>query len=466
MLAPSNSSIQSFNASSSSKIRAVILLGLFLVTAALFLSGHLAHFQSQRSEEDVVMSVLSGFSDSSTSKNARPLMALREQQKKVAALEQPPHQVPSTPNGRAAQIESKSAAGSMAIEKHEVPDSTSTAVKVSVAPVPDSTSSQLGTAVFLAGRRNQITFFNTIDRFCFLIRAIRSFDQHVNAHYGPYPIHVLLAKDHDKDDGEMDAPYTDQDKALIRSWAPHSQVFFVEINMYSKDALSPGITNEVIARFREEHKRRGLPPVKVGYASMCRLWSWRLQNMDFLTPFKYYMRMDDDSLLTRKPGSDPFLDMEKNNLVYVWRRAASDQNGIDALAKAAQPYISEESFQSPFARRAGGSLLALTGSSPYNNFHISRVDFWRSPKWIQLMKDVDEKQIFYQFQMGDATTHAMATCFMKPGTYEAWGSFPYGHNTNDLGQEFYKEEYKQECKQAYSKAGVPVPSYEYKDNPL
>jgi Glycolipid 2-alpha-mannosyltransferase len=327
-----------------------------------------------------------------------------------------------------------------------------------------SDATKLGTVVFLAGRRNEITFFNTIDRFCFLIRAIRSFDLHVNRHYGPYPIHVLIATDHDKDDKKFDAEYTEADRNLIRSWAPHSEVVFVNVSLYSDDALSPGITDALIEQYREQDRASRRPPVRIGYASMCRLWSFRLQAMDFLTPYRYYMRMDDDSLLIDKPSYDPFLRMQERNLQYVWRRASGDRNGIAELSQIADPFLPEESRQSPFAvTSGGGKLVSLNGVSPYNNFHITQVGFWRTPAWRRVMDEVDAKHVFYSRQLGDATTHALATLFMEPGTYEAWPEFPYRHNTNDMGKEFHKDEYKEECKQAYIGASIPVPSYQYID---
>jgi Glycolipid 2-alpha-mannosyltransferase len=323
---------------------------------------------------------------------------------------------------------------------------------------------KLGTVVFLAGRRNEITFFNTIDRFCFLLRAIRSFDEHVNRHYGPYPIHVLIATDHDKDDKKFDAEYTEADRNLIRAWAPHSEVIFVNVSLYSGEALSPGITDALIEQYRQQDRASGRPPVRIGYASMCRLWSFRLQAMDFLTPFRYYMRMDDDSLLFDKPEEDPFLKMQERTLQYLWQRPAGDRNGVAELSRIADPYLTDESRHSPFAvTSGGGKLVSLNGMSPYNNFHITEVAFWRSAKWRQVIDEVDRKHLFYSRQLGDATTHALATFFMKPGTYERWPMFPYGHNTNDMGKSFHKDEYKEECKQAYIAASIPVPTYKYID---
>jgi hypothetical protein len=95
----------------------------------------------------------------------------------------------------------------------------------------------LGTVLILAPQRNEITFWYDTSRFCFLMRAVRSVDKFLNQRFGPYPITILVAKDHELDPRMVDGPYTERDKALIRSWAPNSTILFEEINMYSDDAL-------------------------------------------------------------------------------------------------------------------------------------------------------------------------------------------------------------------------------------
>jgi hypothetical protein len=182
---------------------------------------------------------------------------------------------------------------------------------------------KLGALVILAPRRNQDSYWS-VDRFCMLRRAVRSFDSFINAKYGPYPIYILVAKDYEEEPEGIDAAYTDEDRAIIRHWAPHSNITFVEINLYSEDALEPGTTPEVVGKwvdgFEESISGRSL-----GYRSMCRLFSGRLQMMDFLKPYKYYMRMDDDSLITGTPIKDPFQHMEREGLQYLYRRGSHDK---------------------------------------------------------------------------------------------------------------------------------------------
>ena len=52
-------------------------------------------------------------------------------------------------------------------------------------------------------------------------------DRHLNAHFGPYPIFLLVSRDYELDPLGKDAAYTPEDRALVRRWAPLSELIFV-----------------------------------------------------------------------------------------------------------------------------------------------------------------------------------------------------------------------------------------------
>ncbi len=304
-----------------------------------------------------------------------------------------------------------------------------------------TTEKELGTVVLLAPQRNAGTFWD-VDRFCLFIRAVRSVDLYLNVKYGPYPIHVLISKDYQLDPDGKDGPYTKEDRALIRLWAPHSTITFVEVNMYSQDAFEPDVTMEQATQWKEEMPKPFFHGV--GYASMCRLWSGRLQQMKFLQRYQYYMRMDDDSLLIETPSFDPFQKMKDQQLKYVYRRTAYDHWGVAKLWEAAKPFV-EITGETPFVHNS-----EYVGMQPYNNFHITEVSFWTSPKWIELWDAINHAHVFFRYRAGDANVHAIACMLMTPRQVAMWSDFPYRHNSNDyIG--WAPPEWKQECEAAYSK---------------
>ena len=182
---------------------------------------------------------------------------------------------------------------------------------------------------------------------------------------------------------------------------------------------------------------------------MCRLWSGRLQNMEFLNRYKYYLRMDDDSLLTAEFPFDPFQKLESHNLTYAYRREAFDHWGVEHLWRVSKPYLGISSSL-PFLSFDGG----YDGMQPYNNFHVSLVCFWRSPKWMQLWKEYNTNHLFYKYRVGDANVHAIAIMTMGEGTYETWQDIPYAHNTNDWDsaeENWGTKAWVEECKEAFNK---------------
>ena len=306
----------------------------------------------------------------------------------------------------------------------------------------------LGCLVLLAPQRTMDTWWNEITRFCLLMRAIRSIDQNLNAYFGPYPIYVLVAKDWQLDPKQRDGEYTDADRALIQSWAPHSKVIFQEINLYSADALEPNTDRELILKWREGFDG-SVSGRDLGYTSMCRLWSGRLQQMSFILQYKYYMRMDDDSLFISKVPEDPFLKMETNQLSYLWRRDASDRWGISQLWQICKPHITVTP-DTPFL-----SGETYSGEQPYNNFHISSVAFWSSPEWTAIWNDLNEQHAFFKYRVGDANVHAIAVMLLEKHQFMKWKDIPYRHNSNDMGvKEWAPVEWRFECESAQAAHNV------------
>jgi Glycolipid 2-alpha-mannosyltransferase len=311
-----------------------------------------------------------------------------------------------------------------------------------------------GAIVILAGQRNANTYWD-IARFCLLRRAIRSIDEHINSHFGPYPIFVVVARDYDQDPSRRDAAYTADDRTLVESWATHSHMHWEEIDLYSGEALEPDTTCDQILSWRKGLDG-GVEGVSLGYQSMCRLWSGWLQSMTFLDTFEYYMRIDDDSLITAKPPWDPFVHMHDRSLSYLFRRYDGDTHGIDKLWMVSSEYvlknnsmshkISRRKFLERYVGASGSVVEYYSGSQPYNNFHISKVDFWRSSQWQQLMEDMDDEHLFFKYRVGDANVHAMAIMMMGDDQTEAFLDFPYVHNVNDVGKkEWAPKHWTTEC---------------------
>jgi hypothetical protein len=163
------------------------------------------------------------------------------------------------------------------------------------------------------------------------------------------------------------------------------------------------------------------------------------------------------------------------NLTYVYKRKAVDFWGIQQLWKVAKPYVlnsevtnnrivrnkflsqeDDEDYYFPLDKEQPRreqedntgeyDTTQYYGLQPYNNFHISRIDFWKSDKWKQFMNGMDKEHLFYKYRVGDANVHAMAIMMMGDQQSDEWYDIPYVHNSNDMGvDEWGRIEWKEEC---------------------
>ena len=152
----------------------------------------------------------------------------------------------------------------------------------------------------------------------------------------------MVAADPEKDDdpGVQDMPYTHEDKQGLLATLQCSQVIFVEIPMYSGDALEPNVSNAQVKRWVDGKDGGelslqyracfgsnpanaanasfipvGIAGQRLGYRSMCRLYGGRVQRLPFLSGHTYLMRLDDDSYITSKVPFDPFEEMKEKDLM-------------------------------------------------------------------------------------------------------------------------------------------------------
>merc|ERR1711985_220873 len=122
------------------------------------------------------------------------------------------------------------------------------------------------------------------------------------------------------------------------------------------------------------------------------------------------MRMDDDSIWDADVGFDPFKKMQKNNLTYVYRSMFTDARGLTPLWRVSVEFFEKRKRPFPYNamkyfKMTGGRPSKYNGAGPYNNFHVSRVDFWRSKDWQSFFQAMEKEQLFMKHCVGDANVH-------------------------------------------------------------
>jgi hypothetical protein len=171
----------------------------------------------------------------------------------------------------------------------------------------------------------------------------------------------------------------------------------------------------------------------VAYRNMCRWWIVHMPK--YAQAYEYIMRIDDDLYIEEFIETDIIADAKKNQQVYVSNMIHIDCPvccyGFKDLLTATLPEKSgliEGLFQKQEAQwthQLNGlrSVLSLTEPSKpigstvmlwspvmnYNNFHITRSDFWVRPDVAELVKAIDASGYIYYYRLGDSPIQSMVT---------------------------------------------------------
>merc|ERR1711871_634555 len=152
---------------------------------------------------------------------------------------------------------------------------------------------------------------------------------------------------------------------------------------------------------------------------MCRDWSGPFQNIPELSKFEYYMRMDDDSFWEKDIGFDPFKRMKDQKLIYAYKKKFHDPRGQKSLWHVCKLHYGKKQVPQGGFRNFGfmggpGAMNSYNGQGPYNNFHVSRVDFWKSRPWKEFFSTLESDDAFMKYCIGDANVHAVAMALFMP----------------------------------------------------
>merc|ERR1712098_882837 len=100
---------------------------------------------------------------------------------------------------------------------------------------------------------------------------------------------------------------------------------------------------------------------------------------------------------------------------YAFRRVFYDPKDRKRLWEITKLHFRKEGVPLEGLREQGflGNMKGIPDDeyncwAPYNNFHVSRVDFWRAEPWNKYFQTIESEHGFMKFVLGDANVHAMA----------------------------------------------------------
>ena len=143
------------------------------------------------------------------------------------------------------------------------------------------------------------------------------------------------------------------------------------------------------------------------------------------------MRLDDDSYFLGKLPEDPFLKMQRGRLKYMYKRSSNEIHGIQHLWDVSIPFSRHGLTTFKELGWVHGNKK-YDGIEPYNNFHVTNIDEWRTPEAKAWFRAMDAYTGFSKYRFSDANVHAIFIgLFLKAKEVLVWSELRYVHNTND-----------------------------------
>ena len=156
---------------------------------------------------------------------------------------------------------------------------------------------------------------------------------------------------------------------------------------------------------------------RLGYKHMCRFHAGKIYDNPIFNEVDFAMRLDDDSCVEGNITTDLFRDMKKHEWVYAYHGAAHDSaHCVKGLWKLAHDYVQKEHIKAEWFELKGKKAIYNweEGRVFYNNFEMSRLDFWRGPKFQKFFKHIDDSRGIYTARWGDAPIKTLAIQIFAP----------------------------------------------------
>lgn len=176
----------------------------------------------------------------------------------------------------------------------------------------------------------------------------------------------------------------------------------------------------------------------LGYNHMCRFYA--MQIYDYLDGYDYYMRLDDDSYIMSEIRYDIFKFMQENDIVYGYRFSKFDGHAETArtLPKTVLRYIKTNKIDIKC------DTANINHQNFYNNFHVSKVNFWKREDVKAFLKYIDEQGGIYRYRWGDSTIQALAVkMFTEPKQIYKFDDFDYYHASHNETIKAVKNDFAQ-----------------------
>ncbi|XP_013386701.1 glycolipid 2-alpha-mannosyltransferase-like [Lingula anatina] len=243
------------------------------------------------------------------------------------------------------------------------------------------------------GKPKAVIYFLTYEASFWRMKvAVRHLDTYFNQNF-QYPVVVFY-------EGNV----TDRDLTDLTDIST-SRIFFQKIHFNQPYYLNVSVEEAVKDITCPKPDRSRFP----GYNHMSRFHARLVAQQPILANITWYFRLDDDSLLQDYITYDIFRFMQDNHYTYGYNLVFFDNPlCLTYLKENITHYLKVNSIEpKEYSDWPDGGIF-------YNNFEVSRFDFWRRPDVVRFLKFIDESGGIYHYRWGDAPIKSAAVLIFLP----------------------------------------------------
>lgn len=178
------------------------------------------------------------------------------------------------------------------------------------------------------------------------------------------------------------------------------------------------------------------PRFSMGYRNMMRWYGILIYQFLSDLGYEMYMRMDDDSLIHSQIDYDMFKFMHDNNYEYGFRCYANDHISVsNGLIEFCREYMENKNLSGCWLDRFINQKSIWKSPSYnilgyYNNFLISKLDFWMRDDVQDFLKHLDNSGYMYTRRWNDLISQAVTIqMFMNRRNIYQFTDWTYEHAT-------------------------------------
>jgi alpha 1,2-mannosyltransferase len=206
--------------------------------------------------------------------------------------------------------------------------------------------------------------------------------------------------------------------------------------LFYEVVLTPPIyENEISERIPEfyPHPTHGNGPIAyghpgftIGYRNMCRFFSGKFHELEILSNYEYYLRLDTDSYILSELNYDIFEFAKQNDLIYGYCEPAvqiDNPKVVEGLKEFTKNFLMLNELKTYI------SIDSIPeGKMFYTNFELGKVNWFLNSDYIKFFKSIDNSGNIYIKRWGDAPIKYLGVnLFCNPKNIIPVKGFTYQH---------------------------------------